>query len=268
MRIKHHFGFRVTEEQRSAFREAGLELPGGIELPRGGVMTSFEIAEDDPRWEKVVFLTNKFQIFGYASTQFSDDELASARSVGLVATGHHGYPEPSENNGYLTATFDLSNYCKTCGIGLKQVAPFRLKNRPRLGKSVLQLNWLFDEFFVTPEVWESVFEKHGVRCRPVVLDKTGAVIETVVQLEVQQFPEVNLDGRDFEVCLDCGRKKYKPSFRGFFPQPSANDAPIFKSSQYFGNGRLAFKSVMVANALYRGMREAKLRRINFYPCAE
>ena len=44
-------------------------------------------------------------------------------------------------------------------IGAKQVSPFRMKESPNWGRrSILQMNWLFDEYFVKPEVWNAVFQ--------------------------------------------------------------------------------------------------------------
>ena len=56
MKIVHHFGLRAGEQERAAFLEAGLELPSGT----GSLgIVSFEIGEDDARWEKVAALSIK-----------------------------------------------------------------------------------------------------------------------------------------------------------------------------------------------------------------
>jgi hypothetical protein len=262
VQIQHHIALRLDDERQAAFREAG------IELKKAGIMTAFEITEDDPRWQKVLPLTHKFKVFDTVTTKFSAAELTNAGYLGMAAAGHHGYPEPSDDNGYLQATFDLSEYCRTCGTGLKQIAPFRLKKTPKLGKSLLQLNWILDEYFVTPELWKDVFEPLGIGHRPVVLHKTGAVLDSVVQLEIPHTHDLQVDGLSFSVCPACSRKKYSISFRGFFPPPSGGpEDPMFKSSQYFGPGALAYKLVLVSGALYRKVKDAGVRGINFYPCA-
>jgi hypothetical protein len=85
-----------------------------------------------------------------------------------------------------------------------------MKRSPAWGtKSILQLNWIFDEYFVTPTAWRQVFEAFGIACKPVLLDRTGEVLDSVVQLDIPKTHELNFDG-DFELCKACNIKKYLP----------------------------------------------------------
>ena len=262
MQIVHRIGLRFDDQKREEFSRAG------VELKHDGIMTSFEIAEDDPRWERVLPLTRKFRVFDTVSTRFSQPELKAATYLGMMAVGNHGYPEPSDDNGYLAATFDLSDYCKACGTGAKQIAPFRLKKVPNLRNSILQLNWVLDEFFVSSEVWKSVFEPLKIGNRQVVLHKTGEPIPSIVQLDIRETADLNMEGRGEPVtCPECGRKKYPLALKGFFPKPPDASAAMFKSSPYFGTGALAFRLVMVSAILYRKIQDTGLRGLNFYPCA-
>lgn len=268
MRIVHHIGLRIdSDQQRAEWRDAGIELPSGVRLPRGGVIASFEIIEDDPRWGGVALLAKRFKAIDFVSTKFSSTELDGARFLGMLASGHFGYPEPSDNNGYLHQTFDLAGHCMGCGIGKKQTAPFRLRKVPALGNKVLQLNWIFDEFFVKSDVWAAIFQPLGIGCRPVVLNKTGVEIDSVVQLEISQSFDVKLGGQDAQECARCGRKKYRYVLRGPYPEPQGADAMIFKSSQYFGSGAGAFRLVFVSKVLYGKMKDVRLKGVVYYPCA-
>ena len=202
------------------------------------------------------------------TTKFSDAELDGAQFLGLIASGQFGYPEPSEDWGYLDATFDASEHCRICGVGAKQIAPFRLKEPPTARKnSVIQLNWIFDEYFVASGVWASVFKPSGVRSRPVVLHQTGRVIESTVQIRIDAICEVESDRLPMQECGACGRIKYEYSLRGPYPAPVSPTAEIFKSSQWFGAGGRAFRLVMVSRDVFRRVREAGLRGITFCPCA-
>jgi len=70
-------------------------------------------------------------------------------------------------------------------MGLVQKAPFRMRGEPKWGtKHILQMNWVFDEFFVRIEVWDKVFRKFGIEKLPVVQHKTDKPLESVVQLKV------------------------------------------------------------------------------------
>ena len=165
----HHIAMRIrSEEQRSAFRAHGFEL--------NGPFASFEIAEGDPRWGAVSQL-RRFKVIDTLITRYSDAELDAAAVLGVLAASPRGYPEPSSDWGYLSKTFDLTQYCNMCGIGARQVAPFILKQAPKLQNSVLQLNWVFDELFVARSVWREVFEPLGIGFRPVVLHRTGEELE-------------------------------------------------------------------------------------------
>jgi rRNA maturation protein Nop10 len=228
-------------------------------------IVSFDIPEDDARWEKVAAVCVNFKVFDTVRTQFSESELNDARFLATFACGHHGYPEPRDGHGYLAATFDLRDRCPACGLGKKQVAPFRIKNIKALGKrAILQLNWVFDEYFVTPDVWKSVFEPLGVGYREVLLHSTGSVLDSVVQLDICDSADVNVYDIPFKTCPACGRKKHQREPNGLYPVPVMPRAAIFKSKQWFGIG---VPLVLVSHALYQRIGDAGLRGVTFQACA-
>src|SRR5947209_2953157 len=89
MQILHHIALRLDQEKEAEFHKAG------ISFKKSPIISSFDIAEDDPRWPQVLPLTHKFKVFDTVSTKFSAAELNQAPFLGMVAAGHHGYPEPS-----------------------------------------------------------------------------------------------------------------------------------------------------------------------------
>ncbi len=172
------------------------------------------------------------------------------------------------NRSYVTSyccgspkTFDLTQYCNMCGIGARQVAPFRLKQAPKLQNSVLQLNWVFDELFVARSVWREVFEPLGIGFRPVVLHRTGEELGDLVQLDINRAVDVDVDClKRFKDCRRCGRRKYWPKYLiGPYPPPLKRDAGIFRSHQYFGDGLQAFNSIYISQRLFRDIRRIGLR---------
>jgi hypothetical protein len=246
-----------TEEQRSAFRASGFDLKGAFD--------SFEVAENDPRWEGVSELLKRFKVIDTSTTGYSDVELGSAAVLGVLGASPKGYPEPSGNFGYLAKTFDLTEYCDLCGIGARQVAPFRLKKVPKLQSSVLQLNWVFDELFVDGSIWRKVFEPFGIGFRPTVLHRTGVELDDLVQLDIRRAVDVNVEQlKKFKDCRRCGRRKYWPKYLGGpYPPPVVADAAIFRSKQYFGDGLLAFNLVFISNRLFHEIRSIGLRGLTF-----
>jgi hypothetical protein len=128
------------------------------------------------------------------------------------------------------------------------------------------MNWEAEEFFVKRDVYEAVFRPFGIAFRSVVLDKTGAELDTVVQLSIEAVADVNMDGIPLEhVCSRCSRKSYQRSCRGFPPMPVHADASIFKSTQYFHGSE---RRVYVSNSLYRNIAEVKLKGADFGPCLD
>jgi hypothetical protein len=118
--------------------------------------------------------------------------------------------------------------------------------------------------------WESVrhlFQPLGINCRRVLLHRTGQELESVLQLDIPQLVPLLMDSETyaFERCVFCDRKKYK-HVTGFFPSPQASNLPLFKSVQYFGSGASASRAVLVSKALYRRIKDAALKGIEFYAC--
>jgi hypothetical protein len=127
----------------------------------------FDIDETHPAWGQVRELMAKSNAGDIVQTRFTTKELNEAEYLQMTPDWHYGYPQPERKHGFLAATYDLSDYCSACGIGRRQNAPFQMKGEPKWGKrQILQLNWVFDEFFVYPAVWESVFEPFGLEPIP------------------------------------------------------------------------------------------------------
>ena len=148
-------------------------------------------------------------------TSFSKAELGQARFLAMYPLAHHGYPQPEDDFEFMSVTYDPDLYCKSCCVGLRQRAPFLMRNEPRWGKkSILQLNWVFDEYFTKPDAWEKVFKPAGISCRPVLHARSKKILETVVQLQITKSAELYLSAVPFELCKTCGSKKFARVTRG------------------------------------------------------
>jgi len=261
----------------------------GIDLKPEGRFAVYDITEDDPRWPQVAVAIARYQEIAAAIrglpiipganegdrvwTEFTEEEKELAPFLTMGAW-YHGYPQPDQFKAdapsrvdklpYLRGTYDFSEACDSCWTGRKQVAPFRMKKSPAWGRrSILQLEWVTEEFFVKPEVYESTFRPFGIASRPVLLHKTGTKLETVVQLVIDSIVDVHVQGIPIQrVCSSCGEKQYQRSCRGFPPSPSVTNAAVFKSRQYFNGSR----RVYVSNALYQKMVAAELKGGEFDPC--
>jgi hypothetical protein len=267
MRIVHRISESATPEIRRELADMGI-----VATPSGNGLVSiltFEVDETADSWPALREWVKKRRAVDIVSTKFSPEELADASWLQLLSEWHWGYPQPNEDVfGYREATCDLTEYCPQCGIGLKQKAPFQMKAEPKWGKNgILQLNWVFDEYFVTPEVWGKVFEPYRVGCRP-VLNTSGAELKTVVQLVVEELVGVDESGLIKTKCAECDRIKYEPVTRGRFPPLAKVPAnAIAKSREYFGSGASAHRAVVLSRDLAGALWTAKVRGVAFKPAA-
>ena len=268
MIIVHKISLRPTENQRIELESLGVRLPPGIALPGGGApYVVFDIEESDPMWDAIKRLVQQWDVGDTVSTRFSACEVSAAQWLEIVPDWHHGYPQPNELDfGYRRATYDLIDRCEQCGIGMVQRAPFQMKGEPKWGRrGILQLNWVFDEYFVTPEVWAGVFKPHGIASRNVMSTK-GVELKTVVQLVVEEEASVSVGDLVRETCPACDRPKYQPHTRGFFPALMTEPThPIVKTVEWFGSGGAAGKRVLLSQGLVRAMTAIKLRGAVFRP---
>jgi hypothetical protein len=266
MKIVHRVSLTPNASQRRVLLSLGLRL---IESESPLVrLVSFDVEEGEASWPKVKTLIDEWKPADFVRTEFSRSELEGASFLQLFAM-HKGYPQPADDFGYLNATYDLSDYCQACGIGKTQVAPFRMKGEPHWGKNhVLQLNWVFDEFFVQPQVWEAVFRPTGVG-RSVVLDhRTGKPLQNVVQLVIKDVAPSVLRIADYpcEVCPSCGCKKYLPISRGFFPPFETNpESQVCKTQEFFGSGGSGWNATVVGSDVYRAIQGHKIGGVAFVP---
>jgi len=242
----------------------------GITAPDSGI-ASFDVEETHPHWATIAKWITRRNAVDIIRTSFSAKEIKNAKTLSLEPDWHHGYPQPEDGTpNFRQVTYDSSQWCEECEVGLRQIAPFQMKGEPRWGKrSILQLNWIFDEFFTTPHAWSDVFKPFGVEYRPVMNTK-GAELSSVVQLVIRDTVGLIESALPQGVkCTQCGRMKYRPHVRGRFPS-LRNDLPsaICKSEEYFGSGGSAFQAVIVSQALANAMIEAGLRGASFHPVEE
>jgi hypothetical protein len=261
MRVVH----RISVASSSSVAASLSEL--GVKVAASGLAT-FEIDESDPSWEFIKAWLQSHDAVDLPSARFSAEELEAVGWLELVPDWHHGYPQPERDFGYLRVTYDGVG-CLTCGAGGRQVEPFQLKGEPKWGRrNVLQLNWVFDEYFVKPEFWSSTFEPMGVAARP-VLDREGQVLQTVVQLVVDAEVDVETDGLACATCGTCGRNKFVAPPEAFSPLPRDHGIvarPIMRSRQWFGSGASAFREVLVSQELRRSLVASGIKGASFRPC--
>ncbi|MDR3711362.1 MAG: hypothetical protein P4L51_01000 [Puia sp.] len=266
MRIAHRIGINPDSNQQNILTKAGISLP--VMNSTVSNFFSFILYEDSKEYIKLKPYFEKWQVMDMIGTEFADEEVESAEILVANAQWLNGCPQPEEKFSYIGLTYSDEGSCKACGIRGAQKAPFRLKKEPNWGnKKIFHLNWVFDEFFVRRDVYETFFKKYGIEVMPVLLHKKDTVIESTVQLIV---PEVEvplvLDNFDYEVCGVCGVKKYAPYFRGFFPgfKGAISNLFMWKSKERFGTGANAFKRTFLTKEVRRELINNKMK-MDFIP---
>jgi hypothetical protein len=256
----------------------------------------FEISENHPLWPQIRELAARYDAFcGMpVRVQYSRADIVTAAWLRIGPTRHRGYPQPEDD--YQYQIYDPDGYCDRCGIRTTQRAPFRFKSEPKGRDSFLQLNWVFDEFFVRPEVRE-LFAGAGVTgvgYGPCIHHSSGRRLESLSQLFVltvlppglvttelstvtckpnnEEGPAKSYGGRlryshDYPY---CGRVKYHWPLLGqtTYAAETFRDAPdIVKSHEWFGSGGSASREVLISQKVGRLIIDHKLRGLSFVPVA-
>lgn len=267
MRVIHRIGLRATATQRHTLEELGVKLPAGVALPGGGdPLLAFDVDESHRNWRSLAALFQGWRASDVVRTEFTKREYHAAYWLEIGAW-HHGYPQPDEDVfGYRQATYDLTNWCESCGIGKKQKAPFQMKGEPKWGRNaIMQLIWIYDELFVTPDAWRRIFKPAGAVCRP-VLNTKGVELKTVVQLVVEETVGIITDGLAFERCARCGWPKHLPVTRGF--GPALRDVPtasLVRTAVFFGSGAQADQRLLISQDLARALTAGGVRGAELKP---
>ncbi len=261
MRYIHRIVFGATHAQIAELRELGMKLDSGAES-RGTAL--FLVGEDHPHWPLIQARMSEWDAGHTKYTEFTPRELDAARWLHMTAWDN-GFIQPMEDKKFFDITYDRTHACN-CGFGKIQKAPIRIKGEPKWGRrGIMSLNGAYDEFFVPPAVWETIFKPFGITCRPVA-NRHGKLLETVVQLVIEEQVDVVTEGmRVNEICDKCGLTKYMGTERGpFAPLVQDPSGAIARTRQAFGCGWTTY-AVIVSQELRRAMISHKLRGAEFEP---
>lgn len=295
MKINHRIARGHDDPFWREIDRLGLDYERGVPDDVLGLATSvLNITEDAPEWPEVDHLLAKYAERSHLVTNlFTKAELDAAEWLELSALGHHGYPQPEDDFGYLQATYDLSNFCLTCGIGGVQNAPFRLRAEPKASHSqFIQLNWVFDELFLRREAREGLRAAGitGIDYLTPMIHQKGRPSEQLAQMVVKVTlpPALDTTGLQPVTCKPrneewrpgkhlwspdpegpyCGRVKYHSMRKGpfRFHRGGLSDAPdVVKCQERFGTGSAAHQLVIVSQRFRRAVVAAKWRGVSFEP---
>jgi hypothetical protein len=285
VRISH----RIVDRADSLFWVEIDELGLQYERNDGSVFSVLNITEDDPHWPDVQGLCEIHKPISQVNNLFSPEEIERAEWLTMNAKGHHGYPMPDDGFSFREATYDLGTYCRTCGIGAIQNAPFRIRGEFRAPHShFVQLNWIFDEFFVRTPVAAVLADSkiQGISFVPPILHRRNEPSRESVQMriEFELPPAVHTANLRPVTCVVnneeahtgtppgdspfCGRQKYHIAHPGplRMARTAFGDAPdVVKTAEWFGSGGSACHKVIVSSRLRRLIVAKGWRGVSFEP---
>lgn len=258
MKIKHHIAGNWSLEQIKILKDYGYQLTEGI---------GNTIIEEDENYFKIKPYLEKWQMVDIRFPDFTLKELKESPLSAKNGSWQHGYPMPDMDRGYLYNTYDTTDYCENCGVGLKQKNAFRIKNDPPKGKKrIFKLIWIDDELFVDKSIYADIIRPLGIKSREVVIHKKNISSENFVQLILPTTEEQLELHNNYprKVCDICHRVKFQAMPIGFYPLYKNIKYPIFKSKEYFGEGANAFKRVFIVKELRDKLIDLKIEKNDWY----
>lgn len=229
-----------------------------------------EIDESNPAWEEIKKQFN--DIFFW--TEFSREEIKAADFA--IGYARHSVRSLLCADGGWDPAF-IANRCINCGSGWRQIAPFRIKKEPKLGKHVFADFGSAFELFCAPVVLDA-FKKHGInsfQTQPLILNKEDRPAENLKQLVVTEIarPAVAEESVERERysqtdCPVCGQTWHAYYTRGALPlrRSALNSKLDFQlTNEWFGNGRTARREILFSRRVVNLALGENWQGIEFFP---
>ena len=255
-------------------------------IPTFKYTLEFYLYEDSPNFITLQKEINNFLKPQVIGTEYEKNDFKNAEWF-IINAGEYQYPQPQNDFGYLQATFNTEYYCKTCGIGKVQNAPYRLRTLPKQPNNQFWgLHWEFDAIFVRQET-KNIFEKEnikGIHFSNPVLHKKNIVIENFYQLHIDNILDKGFDNYNAQkitckinneegfksdnILQNCGRVKFHhPRIGGYlFDKDIFNKYyDIVESYEYFGSGGSSSKLQIVSKKIKDIIDSNKLKGLSFIP---
>lgn len=272
MKIWHRVSFTSLDAVDGVIEALGIKYKKTPGL-HGYYLLTFEIEESDPRWPQVAeLMQEKGKRDLFFNTVFTKEEILSAEWVRLIPTFEQGYPQPEET--WVENPINYEDECPECGVGFRQIAPFRLAREPRLGKhDFLCLYWTYT-VFCTSRVLETLKAHQilGYEVWEAIIHRTNRPSQVVSQLV---FPNVagpgltDVDKLQPETCPRCGITKYAPHMRGYMHlkrEAMQPDVDVLLTHEWFGGmPHSGFREILVSNRLARLILEKSWRGVALKP---
>lgn len=270
MKIAHRISLSVNEEEIDFLNKIGIDVfnihDKRILASPNSITKLLVLLLDETSKEYLAIHKHikAWDAMDIATSIFTENEMDEAKLFVFEGIWANGYPQPEQSFNYRKITYSDKEYCLTCGIGLMQIAPFRLKKEPNWrDKKMFELNWVFDELFVKRDIYEQLFKKFNISYNEVRLYKKETLIENTVQLIIPETTtHLDPEKYPYSICPDCQRKRYEPKSLGYFPSfldIDSNGLQLYKSVEYFGTGSLSYKKIFMTDELRDELKKYRIK---------
>lgn len=192
-------------------------------------------------------------------TNFTNKDLSLASQGYIRKLSTKGYPQPEGDFGYLNKSYDLTNYCKGCGVGAEQINSLRILSEiPWKKPGIINLHWIYDQLLIEKTTYLNLLKPLGIGFIPVVIDRTSKESDTTVQIDIKEASEDLEIGVAYVKCKECNRKKYKPEQYGFFKGYIETPKTIIHTKESYGQDGLAYKRIVLPKNIFQLLLENKI----------
>ena len=183
--------------------------------------------------------------------------------VQLYWKRNRGWPWPEDSWG-LTPMFGADGWCHSCGVPRHpQTGSIVFERKGMVVEGGWVPNWQFDVICVESAVAERAASRFDLDLRQVHWHATapGEAVQIVVPtVGSSRFDQDELRDKAIEThsvagaaCPDCGIWRWMPLAFGFLPPlrvtPELDGVDVAASPEWFGDGKKAFRQVLVRRGL-------------------
>jgi hypothetical protein len=256
MKIWHHIS--LDPDTELTLQRLGVQYErayGNLEDRRKVTFLVLDIDESNPVYPEVKKMAEDGNGLDMVHTKFAEEEILSAEWLIVWPAHSIGYPLP-RGTSWSTEYYDLG--CSGCGVNWRQIAPYRVSPKTRMGKYAFASFWGGFELFCTSGVLEA-FESDGIRgydTWPLLLTQAKAPLPDIRQLKTATIAapaivEELADTKYFvkHSCPEGDHIWYDYYRRGMLPmrRDALQQAVDFQlTNEWFGNGRTARREILVS----------------------
>lgn len=277
MIINYRYADSFTEIQQIQLANFGLKVKQGF--------NALIIDSNHPNFNEVKDMFDDWEEETLKTIKYSKLDFEKAESYEINAEKYLGYAKPDVEEIIDTYKYPFDIYpqykdvyeVKATGkYGMlrgKQIGSFKISGEPKWGKNHLaSLFGATDCFFTTPEVYNDIFKPLNILSMPVIDFKSGKTLKTIVQILPQGVSQnkLNIKRENINKTIKIDEWNLtKYVLRGDVPFPDLEKSDkrydFYESQEYFGDGGLNLKSIIISKKLYNLIVENKLKGLNIIP---